>query len=230
MPLIIDFAILILFITVTLFHYKIGFLKSLYNNNLVSFILSTFLTKFTQPFVLNLLISTPVYNKIYSYFKEVLSIDKIAQSTQQNAMESLNLPLLMRDFILSGKFSLSESMDFSRLENEIISLITNTCINILSFILTFVFVFIILKIVFSICNFTVNLPVINSINRLMGALIGFFKILFITWFISIIITFLVINPKYSFIEDVINKTYLASIIYKNNYLLIFILKYFNSLV
>lgn len=233
MKLSIDLAILLLFVVTTIIHYRLGFIKSLYN--IISLILGTILTKILQPVVREIISSGSIFNKITSYFTNILDLENtlkpIVDNASQNLIDYLNLPSFISNFMLNNEnFNITESIDFAQLEQTISIYIANIIVNILSFVLTFLLICLILRILLTFFNFTFNLPIINNINKILGAIWGILKSAFIVWSIFIVIMFLTLNPNYMYIKEWIDNSKIASVLYENNYLLLLILKYFSSLI
>ena len=96
---------------------------------------------------------------------------------------------------------------------------TSSVINILSIVILYIAIRIALFFVLKIINAIFKLPVLKSINRLAGALIGVVNALFIVYILCAGLIWFVPNDSSELIRDTVSKTYITQYFYNNNMLL-----------
>ena len=105
--------------------------------------------------------------------------------------------------------------------------VTGIILNAISFVLVFVGVSIIMRIIIRCLNLLSRLPVIHTMNKMGGMLVGLLKGLIVLWLICIVITIMSGSEAGIYLYSQINESPFLKYIYDNNMIMALItgLKY-----
>ena len=154
-----------------------------------------------------------------SLFKE----QETDESTdQQTVIEHLPLPEIVQQALSDGGAGQQEILGISAFKSYIANYVTVLIFNALSFILVFFVVSIIMKLIIRCLNLLSHLPVIHTMNKMGGMLVGALKGLVILWIIGIVITILSGTELGGYLYAQINESLFLQYIYDHNYIMMFI--------
>ena len=111
----------------------------------------------------------------------MLSLEERDESDQEGLIDQLPLPKSIKETLQENKAKQEENI-----KSYIIDQVTGIVINALAFILTFVVVFVGLWIVGISLRIISKLPILNSINRTAGLLVGGLQGLIVVWILFLL--------------------------------------------
>lgn len=207
--------ILILFIWMG---YRRGFIREI-----VSFFfvfLSLSLAWAINPYINDFLISeTPVYSTIQETCTDFVQKQS---SDLENEMESssqfidgLNLPEILRKNIEKNNNTENYAeLSVNTLTEYVSGYLARTIVNGLSYVLAYILATIGIRIVVYILNLIAGLPILKTVNKLTGGLVGFVKGLVFIWILFLILTVLCSTEIGKTSLELIEKDSLLSVIYQ----------------
>ena len=138
-------------------------------------------------------------------------------TTDENKENSFGLPGFINDLVGDSQKKVENAKnDFL---DDIKQSAVTSVINILSILILYIAVKIALFIILKIINAIFKLPLLRSVNKLLGALIGFTNGLFIVYILCALMILFVPNDTTKNIHQEIEKTYITKVFYDNNLLL-----------
>lgn len=204
--------------------YKSGFVKMLFSA--VTFIITIVLVWMLAPTGAKMVKEN---EKIYQAIKapvENLLDEKIdGQVKTEEVLDSCNIPSDVKENILSaaGKAGLAEVNVFTpEMKTIATDCIVSKLIDIMTYIVLFIAINIALRIVAALLNGFSRLPLIHSVNKLAGSLIGGAEGLVIVWIAFLIITIFSTTAWGGTCFDMIGDSSVLSVLYAYNLFLIFI--------
>ena len=197
---------------------KKGFIKASYA--LVSLIL-TFILMFTfkEPFK-DFLKTTFIGESINSMVENAVNKNVGDEVPQYDVLvKEMGLPGFLTGFTKDLSENVSETKE--EIVTNVAASVTDGILNILSVLLLFLIVRISLCIVIGVFDLIAKLPVLNSINKFAGALMGLINGLFIVYLVcAVMILFVPNTPE---LKEIIDNSTITKYFYENN-LLMMILK------
>lgn len=214
--LIFDAVIVLIFLICILYSMKQGFVKA--SSAILSIILTIVLMFAFQD-------SISAYLKNSQFGKDIN--DKITQAlTQQNIEEEVVEEENSTDFglpLFFGTMIKDTEEKIEDVKNDLITQAaestTSSVINILSIVILYIAIRIALFFLLKIINLVFKLPVLKSVNKLAGALVGACNALFIVYILCAGLIWFVPNDSSEAIKDAVSKTYITQYFYNNNKLL-----------
>lgn len=138
--------------------------------------------------------------------------DNTATSGQQN-----NLPGFLDEFITNKTQELTSIQEsFTKTLSE---QITDIILSIIAIISLYIAVRIFLWVFLKVLSLIFELPILKSVNKILGAFIGVINALFIIYVITAILVLFISGDMSATIADNMSKTYIAKYFYENNLLL-----------
>jgi uncharacterized membrane protein required for colicin V production len=161
---------------------KVGLVKMLFS--LFSFLVAILLTVWISPTINGMLKNNETfYDSTSDKVEDMLSLEERDESNQEGLIEQLPLPRSIKETLQENKAKQEENI-----KSYIIGQVTGIVINALAFIITFVVVFVGLWIVGLSLRILSKLPILNSINRTAGLLVGGLQGLIVVWILFIVLT------------------------------------------
>jgi len=155
--------------------------------------------------------------------------DSEAEEDQNNKgiISSLPLPDVVQNILASNDDVQNDMLGVSAFRKYIADSVTGIILNAISFVLVFIGVSIIMRIIIRCLNLLSRLPVIHTMNKMGGMLVGLLKGLIILWLICIVITIMSGTEAGSYLYSQINESPFLKYIYDNNLIMALItgLKY-----
>ena len=196
--------------------------------NIVSILLTLILMSTMHPMILDLLQSTEFGNDVKAVVTEnvakTFEKEQISQDTDTTDVEkstevckAMGLPDFISDSIEKSL------MDMSQIRNNIMEVITDSLSLLILKILALLVLFIIVKLfvflALKILETLFSLPVLKTVNRGLGAVIGVFNALLIVYIICGVLNLFVPMDKMPQVQETVNSTYILQYFYNNNALL-----------
>ncbi len=155
--------------------------------------------------------------------------DGEAEDDQDNRgiISSLPLPDVVQNALAVNDDAQNDMLGVSAFRKYIADSVTGIILNAVSFVLVFIGVSIIMKIIIRCLNLISRLPVIHTMNKMGGMLVGLLKGLIILWLICIVITIMSGTEAGIYLYTQINESPFLKYIYDNNLIMALItgLKY-----
>ena len=170
----------------------------------------------TIPVSMALKSATPVYDSIE---KSVGSLVKESE-VDSSSIEQLNLPKQIEDKIMEGANEVA-----SEFNEYLVKAISNLILKALTFFILMVVIYIILSIIIKIFDFVAKLPLLNSINKSGGLVIGLVKGLLFVWIGCLVVTAFSDKPWAQETFRQINDNKLLTFIYENNPIIFIVTKF-----
>lgn len=227
---ILDLIVIIIIVLGIYIGYKKGFFYALFK--LINIMGSLFISTMLYPIFSRFLIRTDWYinltNNIISQIGLSSIVEEALSAQQDNIINSLPIPKVLANTI-SNNINLQSSniLDISGIEQQLGNFIATIIINIISFIVVFILASITLKVILKSLNTIVKLPIINSFNNILGAIIGFVWSLIFIWLGLIIYPLSFINGESNLGLDLLYSSSITLILYERNPLLLIMLGIFS---
>ncbi len=212
--------------------YRKGFIKMI--ASLTTLILAVFLVSIATPYISSVLRDhTPVYDMIEEKCEDFVESGTDAVSSKADEtqwIEELKIPGFLQDMLKENNNSVAyEKMDVESFGEYISHFMATMILNVVSYIVTFILAVILIKVVVGALGVLAHLPVINSMNRILGALMGFLQSLILIWLFLLAVTLFGSTEWGEYIMRMINDSSLLTALYDANiYIGIFenIMKFF----
>ena len=145
----------------------------------------------------------------------------------RGVINSLPLPVVVQNVLASNDDVQNNMLGVSAVRKYIADSVTGIILNAISFVLVFVGVSIIMRIIIRCLNLLSRLPVIHTMNKMGGMLVGLLKGLILLWLICIVITIMSGTEAGIYLYGQINESPFLKYIYDNNMIMALItgLKY-----
>lgn len=212
--------------------YRKGFVQMI--ASMTTLILSLFLVSIATPYISNALKEhTPVYEMIEEKCEELVArgTDQVSTKVEQvKWIENLKVPSFLQEMMKENNNTVSyEKMNVETFGQYISHFLATMILSVISYIVTFIVVMILLKIVVGALGLLTHLPVIHSMNRILGAVMGFLQSLILIWLFLLVVTLFGSTEWGSYIMRLINDSSVLTALYDANiYIGIFdnIMKFF----
>lgn len=181
-----------------------------YKKGLISILIS--LLALILSIVLGFTLKDSLANYLYENTKVGTTIEQNAQSIITQNIDGRTESLSLFEEILSNQ-EIQNSYEVSQLPK----VVTMFSLKIISFVLILAGVYIICLILQLVLNLFFKLPVINSINKLGGAVINTLQTLLKVWIVLAIIYFMMPIQKTNDLSDLINNSFVTKGLYENNF-------------
>lgn len=214
-----DYVILIGVIVIlalsALYGYKRGFVHIVLSMvaMLVTFILAGLLTVPVSAMIKS---ATPLYDHIEKSVSELVAENNV----DINSISNLGLPKNIEEKIMEGA---GEAL--GNFNEYIVDTLSDMLLKALTFFGLIIVIYIIVRIVIVICDFISKLPVLNSINKTGGLVVGIAQGLLVVWIACLVVT--AFSDK-SWAQEVfrqINGNPLLTFIYDNNPIIYIVTKF-----
>ncbi len=185
--------------------------------NLLSFVASIMLTKYLAPYV-SVFLNDKTYEYIKSKIIENLKIGEVTKETVQKnreIIENFEIPEFFKQSLLeNNNTGVYEKLGITGIEDYIATFIATLAISISSIVITFIIVIILIKVVGKFLGIFNYIPVISTINRIIGGGIGVGIAYLVT---NIVFLILPLNLTiYENATKLINESVIGMYIYENN--------------
>lgn len=172
---------------------------------------------------------TPIESNIQAYVVSSLQIQpeketqKIDRTKQTELISGLNLPKGVKNALIeNNNKEIYQALDATGFYEYIGRYLAEMAVNGIAFLSTYLIVWIILRFLLKILDFMTELPILKGLNRIGGTLLGMIEGLLGIWLLFLIITILGSTAFGKAMYASINDSVLLSLLFDNNYLLIFL--------
>lgn len=216
--LIFDCIIIAVFTVCIISARKKGFIRS--SGAVVSIILTILLMLVFQDSICAYIKNSSIGDKIKETVVNTLSERKDEADTSEED-ESIAERLGLPEFFTKG---ISEKTgEIENIKQEIIEKtadnITSSVINVLSVVILYFLIKLLLAILLKCLDVIFKLPILNSVNKLLGVIIGAVNALFIIYILCTLLIWFVPKDSTELIKNTIEQTYITKYFYENNLLL-----------
>lgn len=148
--------------------------------------------------------------------------DEQEDTDKEHMIDRLPLPDIVQQALANSDDTQKDVLGISAFKAYIANCVTELIFNALSFVLVFFAVSVIMKIIIRCLNLLSRLPVIHTMNKMGGMLVGLLKGMIILWVICIVITILSGTEMGGYLFAQINESLFLRYIYDHNYIMMFI--------
>ncbi len=225
MVLIFDIALIAIIASIILYYSKKGIISA--SKNIITIILTVVLLTSMQSVVLDMLQSTTLGDSIKQRVSESVTKVYEEKNLPENAdttdseqaleiCESMALPSFLSKSIEKSLGQMTE------VRNNVMEVITDTLTMLIMRIIALILLFVMVRVfVFLIVKFAESLfelPVLKSINRTLGAIMGVVNALILIYIVCGLTSLFVPADKLADVTEIINQTTLLKYFYNNNLL------------
>ncbi|MCR5324349.1 MAG: CvpA family protein [Lachnospiraceae bacterium] len=218
---------LVIIVGCTVVGIKRGFIKTVFD--LFGMIAALILTILISPYVANAMRNSPsIYDAIHSKIEEHVHINfNLSNNTLSDYLEGLNLPEKVDEFLLKGGETVTDAANgtVSQVNAAITDKLTHMAISCIAFIITYIIIMVLILILSMVLNLISKLPILNSLNKTLGAVAGLIEAYVILSVIGVIIMAASTSKTGIAISEQIASNPILSFIYKHNLILIGITKF-----
>ncbi len=199
--------------------YRKGFIRMI--ASLTTLILAIFLVSIATPYISSVLRDhTPVYDMIEERCEDLVEsgTDNISSKIEESEwIEELKIPEFLQNMLKENNNSVAyEKMNVESFGEYVSHFIATMILNVVSYIVTFILALILIKIVVGALGVLAHLPVINSMNRILGALMGLLQSLILIWLFLLVVTLFGSTQWGDYIMRMINDSSLLTALYDAN--------------
>ena len=224
--------LLIVVIGIILITGVVGYYKGLIKTvlSMVTIVVSAILTSIVAPEVSKVLCENDsVYESVYDVVSENIDLtevtnelaktasDKLDEAAQSEILDEIGMPPVVKDIIIeSGNLEKFTEENSDKFAEYLYNLITDLVINASTYVVVFIVLSIILAIISSVLNLISKLPVLKSLNRMAGAVLGVVEGFIIVWLFFILISVLPGNEFMEKCNEDIQENAILTYLYDNN--------------
>lgn len=220
-------VIAIILVTGILGYYK-GLIKTVLS--MATIVLSVVLTSIVAPEAARILCENEeVYGSVYETVSENIDLsdvtkelaaqagDTLDEAAQAEILDNVGMPPIVREIIIdSGNLEKFVNDNSEKFEEYVYSLITDLIINSSTYVIVFIVFSIVIAIVSSALNIISKLPVLKSLNRMAGAVLGVVEGFVIVWLLFILISVIPGNEFMEKCNEEIEDNAVLTYLYDNN--------------
>ena len=158
--------------------------------------------------------------KIEQTLMENLSEDEGSEAEEKESNSSL--PSFLDKFIIDKSEVIEETKN--NIVTETAQSISASIINIVSIIVLYFLIRLVLFLILKITDAVFKLPVLKTVNKLGGVILGVINALFIVYILCALLIWFIPGDSTGEINETINRTYVTKYFYNDNLLLKFFMK------
>ena len=224
-----DIALLVGVIVFLLFMYMYGCKKGFVVialslvMSLVALVLALMLAKPFENFIKN---NTEIYNKVNTKMEEYVEkyiekeMDLASDELQKDSINELKLPTSIREKLIKDNTDdIKLNMGAETFSEYVAKSLTDILVESISVIILFICIKIVLKVIVSVINLISKLPIIRSVNKTLGGVVGLAEGILIIWIAAIVVTALGATDIGGQVLSAISSNEILNFIYNNNLLL-----------
>ncbi|MCL2397740.1 MAG: CvpA family protein [Defluviitaleaceae bacterium] len=197
-----------------------------------NFVLAVFLTNMLYPHVGRFLRGIDgFFSATSTSIRTVMGLDAAiyaeSRAAEMEIINALPLPAVFRDALIENNNPIIyQALGATGLADFISGFLAGIVINIISMVIVFVVIFSGLMVLTRVLNILTKLPVINSLNKLLGAALGAVWGLLLTWLVlGVVIIYLAANTQTDIVYMLENSV-LAGHMHNTNFAIHFIMRLF----
>lgn len=227
-------AVICLIVFYTWRGYHNGLIKTVFF--ILSFFVAIILASIISPIVSRQLQQNEfMFNGIKNVVQSGFNTDNMIKSDSiAEEIKSINeLPLpdeLKQILTVNNNSEIYKTMKATNFSDYISSSITTMVINAISYLLVFIVVRLLIRLLAGVLNLIANLPVLHTINKAGGVIVGFIHSVFIVWILAIVLMVFAGTETGKQLYAYIEQSTLLSWIYNNNLILNLINDTFQGLI
>ena len=189
--------------------------------SMTTLILAIFLVSIATPHISNVLKTrTPVYNMIEEKCEDLIKsgTDQISSKIEESEwIENLKVPGFLQEMIKENNNTVSyEKMNVDSFGEYISHFLATMILNVVSYIITFIAALILIKVIAGALGLLTHLPVIHSMNRILGAVMGLIQSLLLIWLFLLAVTLFGNTEWGDYIMKMINDSSVLTALYDAN--------------
>lgn len=213
--MILDAAVVIIFIACIAKAMKIGLINA--SKSILSIILTIIIISSSHAYISSWLKTSNFGDKISYSVSQAIEKKYEKTEPQEDTVSSKKsgLPPFLDSMLTQKTQEIQNAQD--NFLNALSEQITDSVINILAVILLYILVRILLFLILKMLGLVFELPLLRSVNKLAGALIGAVNALFIVYILTAILILFI--PGDMSIQNAVSQTYITKYFYDNNLLL-----------
>lgn len=200
---------------------KKGFIRLIYSaaSLLIAMILSQCLSVPVTNFVEK---NTQIYDVVkgrmdsYVHVSVEENLESSTEQTWENFQKSLNLPKSVTSMLFDDYVKPESGFNIDEFCEYVSEGLTLICMRLITTIILFLIIFIIMRCAPAFFDVFARLPVINEINRLAGAAVGFGEGIILLWILCIVIMAMTGTPTGNKVMDAVDSNAFLSFIYNTN--------------
>ncbi len=215
-------AVAVIVLCILYFSYK-GLVLAVFDA--VSIFAAYFLANALSPKLTEAIRNRPeIFDWIKAAISKTLGLENLlsaaTKSAETNVITSLNIPDFLKDALLkNNNAEIYKLLNADTLADYVSGFLANMLIGALSLVVLLLLVFIAMKIIGVILDIASKLPVINSLNKIGGALLGAGIGVFIVCALLAVASVLLTSGKYSDIITLIESSAVAKYFYEHNFII-----------
>lgn len=197
--MILDIILIAVIVVCAYLGFKRGFVKSLCN--MFSLLISIIIAFLSYSKITEFIGKSPLGKFI---------TEKLSASMGSSAVDLSSVPEFLRKPFEAGVESAADAM-----ANNLATVI----IGVISVIITVIVVKLFIKFLFKVLNVFAKLPVLKQCNRLLGGLFGIVSGMFWVCIATLSLTYISIIPSAEFLREIMDTSYVVSMVAENSFLL-----------
>jgi uncharacterized membrane protein required for colicin V production len=207
-----------------------GFVRTVLG--LVNFVLSIFLTNLLYPHVGKFLRGFDgLYDSLSTSISRILGLEALietqANATAADIVSALSLPDAIKETLIANNNPIiHNALGVSGIADYISGFLAGIVINVISMIAVFVLVFIGLTFLARLLHIVAKLPILNSLNKLLGGTIGAIWGLLLTWFILAVVVLYFSANTTTDVAHLLETSAIAKPLHESNFMLNSLLRIF----
>jgi len=225
-----DILVIIIFGICILFGMWRGFIRTVLG--FANFIIAILLTNMLYPHMGRFLRSIDgLFDTLTQSVKSGLGLDAAiyaeSQAAQLEIINSLPIPAAFRDTLIENNVPIIyNALGAVGFADYVAGFLAGIIINIISMVIVFILIFAGLSILARLLNIVAKLPVINTLNKLLGAAVGAIWGLLLTWLVlGVVVIYLSANTAVD-VAQMLDSSAIAGPLHESNFALRFILRLF----
>jgi len=176
---------------------------------------------------------TPFYGWLQTSIGKGLHLESLFanQGTQMQGelLGAMKLPVFLQSALVENNNPVAyKILGVERIQDYVEGYLANISMNIIGAVVIFLIVFVAVKLFLGALNLVSHLPGLNFLNHFFGFLLGSLQGITFFWVFGIVMTLFSCNGKFSSFLPLMEKSWITSILYQNNILLVFLLKIFTG--
>ena len=166
-------------------------------------------------------IETTIYDSLIKKSEDTNTSEEITDD-KENIFTSLGLPKIYDNLLKDEIDSINNTKD--NIVKNVATALTDSLINIVSIIILYILIRFLLFLLYKITNFIFRLPILKSLNKLLGAVVGLIQGLFVVYILCALLIWFSPKNDTNSIQTTINDTIITQYFYNNNLLINFFIK------
>jgi competence protein ComGC len=191
--------------------------------SLVAFVLSLMLAKPLENFIKdNTKIDDKINSKMEKYVDKYIEkeMDMASIELQKDSINELKLPSSIREKLIKNNTAdIRLNMGVESFSEYIAKSLTDILMSSLAMMILFIAIRILLRVIITVANLITRLPIIRTVNKTLGGIIGLAEGIIVIWIAAIVVTALGATAMGSNILEAISSNEILNFIYNNNLLL-----------